>query len=183
MSTNSTIVLRLRPEDVERIMKCDLNKCKVRKRKRFKMETLPSIDNINRVIKGVKLSKPYIEIYHHWDGYPTTLGKWLNKHYTKYEDVLNLLLIGSCSTIIDGVIPYAGFYWSTNDVNVPEDDKNWEKEKWDCVKPKTHNEIPEASQRFQYLAIPDPNKPNKVIWYWREDATWHNLKTGKFEKI
>ena len=134
MSTNSTIVLKLNPEDVGRIKKCNLTKCKVKKRKMFSSETLPRMDLIGRVIKEVELSKPYIEIYHHWDGYPSGLGKWLQKHYSKYDDVLNLLLIGKCSTIIDGVVPYSGFYLGTNHSEVDERDKGWEKRKWEKIR-------------------------------------------------
>jgi hypothetical protein len=174
MSTNSTIVLKLKPEDVGRIKKCDLNKLPVRTKKLFRHDILPNKDILNSVLRGIKLPK-FLEIYHHWDGYPDSLGAYLVRNYDTYDKVLNLLLVGDVSTIIDGVVPYNGF---NNDPF-----KGWERKLWDENKPTKADELPEQWQQYQYYAMPDPNNPDKINWFWREDRNWHNCKTGKFAKL
>ena len=167
MSTNSTIVLKLRKEDIGRIKKCNIQNCNIKSKKNYRFETLPIMKFIKDKVKPIKLSNPYIKIYHHWDGYPDTLGKWLKEHYRSYQDVLNLMLVGDCSTIIDGVIPYIGF----------EDDREWAE-----YKPELLDEIPECCYNYQYLAVINPNNPEKVKWYWRDKNTWHD-ENSKFVKI
>lgn len=174
MSTNSTIVLKVNTKDVGRIKKCDLTKCNVKRKKTFRHEILPNYSFIEQVIKGIKLPQ-YLEIYHHWDGYPSGLGEWLLEHYSNYEDVLNLMLIGDCSSIIKGVVPYIGF----NNMPTP----HWQREKWEENKPCKHDTMPEQTHQYQYLALQDEKNPSKVHWYWKDDNTWHDLKTGKFVKL
>lgn len=43
--------------------------------------------------------KKYVSIYHHWDGYPSSLGRVLCKHFSTYEAVASLMALGDCSTI------------------------------------------------------------------------------------
>lgn len=174
MSTNSTIVLKLKLEDVGRIKKCDVNKIPVKQKKTFRSEILPNMDILNAVLKGVKLPE-YLEIYHHWDGYPSGLGEYLNEHYNTYEKVLNLVLIGDVSNIIGGIVPYIGF---NNDTI-----KGWEKRKWEENRAFKSDVLPDQTQQYQYYAVPDEKNPDKVKWFWRENNTWHNLKTGKFCKL
>ena len=41
---------------------------------------------------GIELSDGSIlSVYHHWDGYPTWLGRILNTHYTTREKVEDLI--------------------------------------------------------------------------------------------
>ena len=174
MSTNSTIVLKLKPEDVGRIKRCDTNKIPVKKKKTYRYEILPNMDILNDVLKGVKLPE-YLEIYHHFDGYPTYLGEYLNKHYNTYEKVLNLVLIGDVSSIIHGVVPYIGFSNSR--------EKGWEKRKWEDNRAYKSDNLPDQTQQYQYYAVPDEKNPDKVKWFWRENKTWHDLKSGQFCKL
>ena len=165
MSTNATIVLKLRREDIGHFKKCDVQKCNISTERIF--GSLPNMGFIRDKVKNVKLSKPYIKIYHHWDGFPNTLGEWLKEHYRSYQDVLNLMLVGDCSSIIDGVIPYIGF----------DDDREWAENK-----PELLDEIPKCWYNYQYLAVIDPDNPEKVKWYWRDNKTWHD-ENGKFVKV
>lgn len=63
----------------------------------------------------IKLIGNYIAIYHHWDGYPTALGRELLDNYNSYEKALNLMSLGNCSSIMSGgfndrpnfITPYA----------------------------------------------------------------------------
>jgi hypothetical protein len=48
----------------------------------------------------------YIGIYCHFDGYPSGVGKELKKKFNDYEKALNLVLLGDCSSIIDGIQTY-----------------------------------------------------------------------------
>ena len=48
---------------------------------------------------GIQLSDDSIlSVYHHWDGYPTWLGKILNTHYNSKEKVAELIDGGDMST-------------------------------------------------------------------------------------
>ena len=48
---------------------------------------------------GIQLSDDSIlSVYHHWDGYPTWLGKILNTHYNSKEKVVELIDGGDMST-------------------------------------------------------------------------------------
>ena len=51
---------------------------------------------------GIQLSDDSIlSVYHHWDGYPTWLGKVLNTHYNSKEKVAELIDGGDMSTCWD----------------------------------------------------------------------------------
>ena len=48
---------------------------------------------------GIELSDGSIlSVYHHWDGYPTWLGRILNTHYTTREKVEDLIAGGDMSS-------------------------------------------------------------------------------------
>ena len=48
---------------------------------------------------GIQLSDDSIlSVYHHWDGYPTWLGRILNTHYNSREQVAELIDGGDMST-------------------------------------------------------------------------------------
>ena len=100
MSTTSMIWVRVREEDFGKVMKADITK-------------LPNpIDNFNYPCSEVLIhSNPtnkvlYMGIYCHYDGYSSGVGKELMTKFTTYEQVLNLVLLGSCSYIIDEICSY-----------------------------------------------------------------------------
>ena len=100
MSTRSTIWLRIRPEDFGKVMIADIEK-------------LPNpMEEFNYPCKEVKIpDNPgggvlYMGIYCHSDGYPDGVGAELEEKFTTYEQVLNLILLGQCSYIIDKICSY-----------------------------------------------------------------------------
>ena len=51
---------------------------------------------------GIQLSDDSIlSVYHHWDGYPTWLGRALKTHYNTQEKVAELIDGGDMSTCLD----------------------------------------------------------------------------------
>lgn len=44
-------------------------------------------------------STEVIRIYHHWDGYPSGVGKTLLEKFNSYEKAINLIAFGDASTI------------------------------------------------------------------------------------
>lgn len=134
MSTNATILVRLRKEDVGRFKKCDLSSLPIKTKKEFRREILPDIEHVKEQTHKIKLVGNYIEIYHHWDSYAAGLGQVLLKDYNTYEKALNLCLIGDVSSILNGVVPYTGY--NTD---------------WKQNKPDFHNEIPDNYPNYQYV--------------------------------
>ena len=84
---------------------------------RFNADLLPKpcADKFNSDVQEVELNNDYIEIYHHWDGYPSSLGKTLLDEFNDYDKALNLCLGGDASTINNDVIkqytPWRGESW------------------------------------------------------------------------
>lgn len=132
MSTTANIIVKVRKEDIGRFRKCDPTKLHLRtiadveknasliypgdkfedERKErieymLKYDPLPTVEEMLDITKRVKLPE-YLEIYHNWDGYPSSLGKELKKNYGTYDLALNLALAGDFSTILEGSMPYAG---------------------------------------------------------------------------
>lgn len=111
MSTNSCIILKLRREDIGKVKEFN------RKQLPMKLSTWRSTwyDERSRLkCKPVELKGGYIGIYVHWDG--STLGEVLNRNFKDYDSVLNLLLGGSCSYIVDDSVRYyanrKGEFWA-----------------------------------------------------------------------
>jgi hypothetical protein len=110
MSTRSCVILKLRKEDIGKVVK-------------FNKELLPvpldrwqnkGIDGkvwrdetVKDKCKPVEISDNYIAISCHWDGYPEGVGAALKEHFKDYESVMNLIVGGSCSVIGDKVRHYA----------------------------------------------------------------------------
>jgi hypothetical protein len=85
--------------------------------------------------KQVTLNKPYLGIYCHWSGYPSDVGKVLKEKFSKYEDILNLLVGGDCSFICsDGVRHYA----------------NRTSEEWKWIKPKKADSPSEIAEHTDH---------------------------------
>lgn len=166
MSTTATITIRVKDSDLNRFQKCDVKKihlrtvddiralyrplCKTdeelegRVQEMIKYDSLPTYDKLAKACKRIRLPK-YLTIYHHWDAYPSNLGKELKKHYNTYEDVLNLCLAGGFSTILDGCMPYGGL-----------------KGTWGNTPPEKSDEVIPCRFHYQYLF-------EDGVWYYRDN--------------
>ena len=111
MSTRSFIILKVRKEDIGKVMK-------------FNEGLLPKpLDNWQEkdhegkvwrdetgedLCQPVEIGDQFIGVYCHWDGYPSGVGAVLKMFFRDYNSVLNLILGGSCSYISgDAVRHYA----------------------------------------------------------------------------
>lgn len=108
MSTRSFIILKVRKEDIGKVMKFNegllpkpLEKWqdKDREGKVWRDETAQDM------CQPVEIKDQFIGVYCHWDGYPDGgVGSELMEHFKDYNSVLNLILGGSCSSINNGVV-------------------------------------------------------------------------------
>lgn len=111
MSTRSTIWLKVKEEDYGKVLTADITK-------------LPSLmENFNYDCVPVKIhdcpaNGLWLGIYCHFDGDPDGVGAELKKKFTTYEQVLNLILLGQCSYIIDGICAYHN--WRNEPVHIYE---------------------------------------------------------------
>ena len=83
-------------------------------------------------------------IYHHWDGYIDGVGETLYKKYNSYEEALNLVLGGDCSSINGTYTPYA----------------TRKGEDWDGIKPAQISEDHRIEEEYDYMFKDDK-------WYVR----------------
>lgn len=74
-------------------------------------------------------------IYHHWDGYIKGVGKTLIEKYNSYEDALNLVLGGDCSSINETYAPYA----------------TRKCEDWESIKPRPISENHKMEEEYDYM--------------------------------
>ena len=100
MGTTSMIWLKINSEDFGKVLTADITK-------------LPNpMDRMNYPCEEVKIhSNPggntlYMGIYCNFDGYSSGVGRELSTKFTTYEQVLNLILFGECSYIIDDICSY-----------------------------------------------------------------------------
>ena len=101
MSTKSCVIVKVRKEDLGKVMKFKASLLGV---PQDKWEG----DSVRDKCKDVSLEHAYIGIYCHWDGYPDGVGAALKENFSTYEKALNLVLGGSCSYIaMNGVKRYA----------------------------------------------------------------------------
>ena len=107
MSTRSFIILKVRKEDIGKVMKFNegllpkpLGKWqdKDHEGKVWRDETEQD------KCQPVEIGNQFIGIYCHWDGYPDGVGSELVEHFKDYNSILNLILGGSCSSINGGVV-------------------------------------------------------------------------------
>lgn len=148
MATRATITLKIKDEDLNKTKKFDIDKLP---------ENTSYKDDCIENLREVTLNKPYISIYHHFDGYPEGLGLTLYEEFNDYDKALNILLGGDASSINgDTIIQYCPAYQDEN---------------WDRTKPDLTDEIPAADQDYQYYF--DDEK-----WWFRgyEKTNWKDLE-------
>lgn len=148
MATRATITLKIKDEDLNKTKKFDIDKLP---------ENTSYNDDCIENLQDVTLNKPYISIYHHFDGYPDGLGVTLFTKFNDYDKTLNILLGGDASSINgDTIIQYCPSY---------------QYEDWDRTKPDLTDEIPVADQDYQYYF--DGEK-----WWFRsyEKTKWNDLE-------
>lgn len=96
----------------------------------------------------------YGVIYHHWDGYPNTLGRHLKKFYKTQESVENLIAFGNMSTIVGGAEPYIRPHYINEDTNKGVTGDAWNNEDWGA-KPRFSTNIKKLLEihyhQFAYL--------------------------------
>jgi hypothetical protein len=147
MSTRSNICLVLNKEDIGKVMKFDEAKLP---------KDVTCDDEFLDMVEEVRLEKPILEIFHHWDGYPECLGKTLLKQYNDYNTILNLLLGGDAISINgDNVCQYRA---ATG-------------EDWKSAKPKQFDK-PLLNWNYLY-------KFENGVWYFKDDyfnEDWTNLE-------
>lgn len=98
MSTRSCIMLKVRKEDIGKIVKFDNTKVNV-------VEWNEGAkDKVAEVCEEVTLDGNYIGIYCHSDGYPSWNGKVLKHEFDTYDKVLNLIVGGDASFLDYGKI-------------------------------------------------------------------------------
>lgn len=130
MSTNATIVLEIPKEKKGKAYQYKTPKCFTNDTPSV---TIPNDENSN-----------YVEVYVHWDGYPSGVGKdiinFLNEYENNksdYEDKFdyifeNLFACGDMSTIDT---PYQA----------------WRGNEWGYTHPKFYKDIPQPNFEYQYL--------------------------------
>lgn len=110
MSTNCMIWVKVNEEDFGKTMTCDVNNL-----------PNPIVDNYfpclpYKIPSNILKRKLYLGIYCHFDGYPSGVGAELREKFTTYESVLNLILLGGLSFLIDNVRAYHN--WRNEDVEI-----------------------------------------------------------------
>lgn len=108
MATRCNIAVVLKPEDINRPLNfmtytteydIDLAMIECSDSRTLRDEDL---DEIFTDIKTT-IDYPVLQIYSHWDGYPSGVGAELIKNFNSYEKALALVLAGDTSGVYDGV--------------------------------------------------------------------------------
>ena len=94
----------------------------------------------------VKITKKYLGIYCHHDGYPNGVGYELVNRYDDFNSALNLILGGDCSSIFQSYMRYA----------------TKECEDWKWIRPRQFDEVKKVSDDSEYLYL---YKPQHNQWY------------------
>lgn len=110
MGTTSMIWLKINSEDFGKTLTADITK-------------LPNpVEKMNYPCIPVHIHKKpggntlYLGIYCNFDGYPAGVGRELKEKFKTYEQVLNLILLGECSYIIDDICSYHN--WRNEDLTI-----------------------------------------------------------------
>lgn len=93
------------------------------------------------------ISKPYLGIYCHNDGYPNGVGKDLISNYNDFSSAFNLILGGDCSVIIQGNIQR----YATR-----------KGEKWEYIQPRQLDKVKTVSDDSEYLYLFENNHWNLI---------------------
>ena len=101
--------------------------------------------NIDKT-EPVKITKKYLGIYCHHDGYPNGVGSELVNKYNNFNSALNLILGGDCSSIVKNLIRYA----------------TRESEEWKYVHPRILDTIRKVSDDSEYLYLFENNHWNLI---------------------
>lgn len=140
MSTRSSIIIKVRKEDIGKFKKFDPSLLPVK---------LSNWDCYGEQIskemsRKVKLTKPYIGIYCHSDGYPDGVGRVLKSTFPTYEQALNLVVGGDCSVVWDDEVRHYA---------------NRSGEDWKWVKPKLGDTPAKVYEKIdcQYSYLLDEN--------------------------
>lgn len=108
MATRSCIIVKVRENEIGTTQKYSDEKSKA-------PASSWGGSGINKC-EDVKIEKPYIGVYCHWDGYPSGVGASLKSFADTYERALNMVLGGSISSVDnDSFTHYAnrdGEIWS-----------------------------------------------------------------------
>lgn len=146
MSTRSAIILKVKKEDVGKTIK-------------FNAKKLPNkmakwgIDTCMEKSKEVTL-QPFIGIYCHFNGYIGGVGTSLKHVYNDYDSIINLLVGGDCSWIVD------------------ETTKRYairKGEKWDWIKPTQGETAEEVSNNIGH---------NGCVYLFDEECGWKFSENG-----
>lgn len=95
----------------------------------------------------ILISKPYLGIYCHWDGYLDGVGKELISNYNDFSSAFNLILGGDCSFILNGEIRR----YATRSC-----------EDWKYIQPKQLDEIKKVTDDSEYLYLFENNHWNLI---------------------
>lgn len=104
MATRSFISIEVPQEYIGKTLKFDRSKFKQRLVDMGKNGyTFTDAKTVNT--EEVTITKKYLSIYHHWDS--DFLIDVLPKAFNNVDEIINLMLLGDCSSIkIDEVVPY-----------------------------------------------------------------------------
>jgi len=153
MATRSCIIVKVRNSDVGSTQRYSDEKSKS-----------PASDwggeASNDKCEDVKIEKPFIGVYCHWNGYPSGVGESLKSFADTYERALNLVLGGDMSSVDnDGFTHYA----------------NREGEVWEHIAPKQGDTAIDVNSQIDedYAYVFEENKGG---WFLL------NKKTGELEE-
>ena len=152
MSTRSTISLKISDSDKGKTFHFD--KLKLPK------DIDGCEDNFIASLGDVKITKDYLTIYHHWDGYPDGVGDTLVTCFNDYDAILNLLCGGDASSICGTkIVQYCP----------------WRGENWKFVQPKQSKREPKVTEEYAYLF-----KDGK--WWFKDYDTKVWIDLGEYLK-
>lgn len=123
MGTRSCVIIKVRKEDIGKVMKFQAKALPVKVGSWVDKDSEGNVwrnETTSSKCKPVEIDSVYIGVYCHWDGYPSGVGASLLNSFHTYDEVLNLILGGSCSSINNEVIRHYA---------------NRKGEKWDWIKP------------------------------------------------
>jgi len=123
MGTRSCIIIKVRKEDIGKVIKFQARALPVKVASWVDKDSEGNVwrnETTSSKCKPVEIDSAYIGIYCHWDGYPSGVGAALLNGFHTYDEILNLILGGSCSHIDESDVRHYA---------------NRKGEKWDWIKP------------------------------------------------